>query len=155
MLGSVIVATDTYETLSAQSGITTILPTSALNGTMVVPQGIPLPALLFYMTFSAYGGPVNSVPAHHIGSETITLEVRALAEGTSDDPIVTVAEAALTALAGRITDRAYRGWMYQLCYTAMGEVPLTTLVEGDLIYRQLGATFSVDIMRGMQLPPED
>lgn len=147
MFASVAVSDYLYETLSAVTGITTVIPTTSMTGAMVVPQGVALPALLFHMTASQYGGVVNTLAAADVNSETIRVEVRVIGSGTSDSEIYPAAKAQFTALSGAIVSHSFDGATWNLAISAVGEIPLTTLVDGPNIYRQLGTIYSIDVFR--------
>lgn len=147
MFASVAVSNYLYATLGAISGVTSVIPVTRMTGAMVVPPGVALPALMFHMTASEYGGPLTTAANAHIESETIRLEVRAIDDGTSDRDIYPVAKAQLDALAGTTANHTFDGDDWSLSFIAVGEIPLTTLVDGANLYRQLGTIYQVDVFR--------
>lgn len=148
MFASVVTADYVYQTFVNTDDITDVIAVPSIGGTMVAPPGTTLPALLLYMTASEYGGVVDATPAADVNSETIRLEVRAINGGTSDAPVYPVAKAQFTALAGQTVSHTFDGDDYTLTFMAVGEVPLTTLVDGANLYRQLGTIYTVDVFRG-------
>ena len=147
MFGSAVVSDYVYDTLGAIGGITTVIPTTRMTGAMVVPPGTALPALMFHMVASEYGGPLTTAANAHIESETIRLEVRAIDKGVSIATIYPVAKAQLDALAGTTAQHDYDGQTWSLSFIAVGEIPLGTLVDGSNLYRQLGTIYQVDVFR--------
>lgn len=147
MFGSVVVADYIYKALGAITGITSVIPKPQMVGTMVVPQGVPLPAILFHMTYSEHGGPINTFASAHTNSETLRVEVRVLAESTSDSVIYPIAKAQFTRLAGVNETHTFDGATWNVSFIAVSEIPLTTLMDGSTIYRQLGTIYSVDVFR--------
>jgi len=147
MFASVAVADFIYERLGSIGPLVSLLPTSQMTGAMVVPQGTPLPAILFYLTYSEYGGPVTTYASAHTASERLRVEVKVIGEGTSDSAIYPIAKQVFDALAGVVVDHGFDSATWSLSFTTIGEIPLTTLVDGSTIYRQLGATFYVDVFR--------
>ena len=147
MFASVVVSDYVYDTLSALSAVTSVVPAARMTGAMVVPPGTALPALMFHMTASEYGGVMNTQAAAHLDSETIRLEVRAIDDGTSDAGIYPVALAQFNALSGVTATHTFDGGDYTLAFLPLGEIPLTTLVDGSNLYRQLGTIYQVDVFR--------
>ena len=147
MFASVAVADYLYDALGAISGITSVVPTTRMTGAMVVPQGVALPALMFHMVYSEYGGVVDSTPAQNVTSETLRFEVRIIDDGTSDSVIYPAAKAQFNALAGIQVTHTFDGASWFLAFSAVGEIPLTTLMDGANIYRQLGTIYTVDVFR--------
>jgi hypothetical protein len=147
MFASVVVSDYVYETLSALSEVTSVIPPTRMTGAMAVPEGTGLPALLFHMTASQYGGPVQATAAENVNSETIRLEVRAIDDGTSDSAIYPAAMAQFEALSGTHAEHTLDGDTYSLDFIAVGEIPITTLVDGANFYRQLGTIYQVDVFR--------
>ena len=147
MFGSVVVSDYVYETLAATSGVTNIIPATQFSGAMVAAQGMALPVAIFHMTYSEYGGVLDSTPAANVNSETVRLEVRFIDAGTSDSVIYPAAAASFAALAGVNVSHVFDGTTYTLTFAAIGEVPLGTLMDGAQIYRQLGTVYSVDVFR--------
>lgn len=147
MFASVAVSDYVYDTLSATPGVTNVIPNTQFSGAMVAAQGMALPAVLFHMTGSQYGGVMDSTPAANVNSETLRFEVRVIDDGTSDSTIYPVAKAAFAALSGVNAAHSFDGDTWTMTFTAVGEIPLTTLMDGSNLYRQLGVILSVDVFR--------
>ena len=45
-------------------------------------------------------------------------------------------------------DYDWEGEPYQITFRPLGEYPLTTVVDGGQLYRQLGTTYAVEVLRG-------
>lgn len=147
MFASVAVSDYVYDTLSAVPAITNVVPNTQFSGAMVAAQGMALPVVIFHMVASQYGGVIDSTPAANVNSETIRLEVRVIDDGTSDSTIYPVAKAAFGALCGVEASHSFDSATWSLTFSAVGEIPLTTLVDGTNIYRQLGTIYTVDVFR--------
>lgn len=147
MFASVAVSDYVYEVLSATPGVTNVVPNTQFSGAMVAAQGMALPVVIFHMTASQYGGVLDSTPAANVNSETIRFEVRVIDDGTSDSTIYPVAKAAFAALSGVNVSHSFDSATWNLTFTAVGEIPLTTLMDGANLYRQLGVILSVDVFR--------
>lgn len=132
-----------YQTLAATPGLTDVVGTRIVRG-VGYPAGITLPACLFFMEQSQYDSGLGA-HAEHIQGESMRYVVRIDDVGTSDSRIASAAEAQLTALAGLVTDHPDGT---QITFHAMGEVPLTSYVDGDTFYQRLGTIYSVDVTRG-------
>jgi hypothetical protein len=132
--GSEVVAEEVYAVLAATGAVTAVVGSRILN-LSVVPQDTDLPAALHYAEAGNYHGPVGQPSA----SEVVRYVIRFTCEGSSTDPIRAAAEAAFVAFDGHEATRAgtYLG------FSVTGEWPLTTVLEGGVLYRQLG--FFVDV----------
>lgn len=149
MFGSKIVSTIIYEHLNDITVVTAVVG-DRIVGLSAVPQGTTLPALLFYPEFSAYSGPLGnrSSGAGDIDFEQMRFVVRIICKGTSTGPIDAAADAQLDHFDGLNLDVTVNGTNYYLTFTAQGEVPLTSLLDGGTFYRQLGTIYGVEITRG-------
>mgnify|MGYP007115078142 CR=1 FL=1 len=143
MFASRIVNKIIYTKLAAATGVKNVVSTRIVRG-VGYPPGTILPACLFYMEQSTYDAG-QLAGAEHIDGERMRYVVRFDDVGTTDARIAPAAEAALTALAGLVTD-APTG--EQVTFHATGEVPLTSYVDGDTFYQRLGTIYSVDVTRG-------
>lgn len=132
-------------------------PLAVANGNLAGPvaapllsQGYQLPAVLMYPEFSSYDGPMMSRQiGGSISSEQLRMVVKAVCKGESTTPILDFCEAQIAFLDGFIVDaEAYRGSTYQVTFTANGEIPITTQIDGGEFYRQLGTVYDVHITRG-------
>ena len=101
----------------------------------LVPQDLPLPALLHYAEAVNYTGPTVT--------EYITSEIRYLfrfiCKGESTQPIAAAAEALRLHMNGNYGF----GNGFQFEWEATGEWPITTVAEGGDFYRMLGVYFRV------------
>lgn len=148
LFGSLVVKQVIYQVLSPDPEIGSVVGES-LSGTTLVPQGMPLPAILFAMEHSAYGGSIGSGLAEHIQSEQVRCHVRILCEGTSTASIEAAAVRQAELLLNDEGHHAtYNGAPYFLTFSANGEVVPDTLVEGPNLFSQLGTVYNVDIVRG-------
>lgn len=145
MFGSRVVNRVIYETLSTTSALTAIVPAERIVRGVGYPQGITLPAVLFYMEQSSYDAGGHTERAEHITSESMRFVVRLDDKGTSDTRIAEAAQAQLDALAGAIIDTADGA---QVTFQASGEVPITSYVDGEQFYQRLGTIYSVTVTRG-------
>lgn len=143
MFGSRIVNRVIYDTLTASPDLTAVVGDRIIRG-VGYPQGITLPALLFYMEQSSYDAG-QLAGAEHIDGEQMRFVVRVDDEGTSDTRIVAAATAQLTALAGLIVDTPEGE---QVTFQASGEVPLNSYVDGNTFYQRLGTIYTVTVTRG-------
>lgn len=144
MFASRLVSRLIYETLSATTAITDVVGTRIVRGT-AYPQGTQLPALRFYMEQSDYAGARNTYQYEHILGETMRFVVSVDDVGTSDSRIAPAAEAQLRALAGKSFDLDSGE---QVTFGAVGEIPITSYVEGERFYQRLGTVYSVTVTRG-------
>lgn len=106
----------------------------------IIPSQATTPAVLHYAESAVYGnGPVHGA----IDSETLRYVVRFACTGQSTDPILAAAEASIAALnaaSGSIG-------IYHLNSLAIGEWPLTTIVEENMMYRQLGTYYQLEVLK--------
>lgn len=137
VFGSQVVAEEVYTVLSA---LTEIPDAWKIINLMVVPEGTPLPAVLHYMENGDYTGPIGQA----VASERLRYVVRFTCQGQSVGPILTAAAAAFLTLDGHEAQRdgAFLG------FDVSGEWPLTTVLEGGTLYRQLGFYLQVDLTQG-------
>ena len=133
IFGSEVVAEEVYVVLDALTAIPII-------NLSVVPEATALPAALHYMESGTYEGAIGQTA----NSERIRYVVRFTCKGESSDPIRTAAEAAFTALDGYQAERS-GVWMG---FQVSGEWPLTTVLEGGVLYRQLGFFLDVHLTQG-------
>src|SRR5688500_12130138 len=110
-------------------------------GTTMVPQGQDLPALLTSAENSVYPDPSLYGP---IDVEVLRIVVRLICLGSSTEPILAAALAQQEVLHGLVVEQGGA----HITVMASGAVPLTTLQDGGVIYRQLGTTYSVEITSG-------
>lgn len=148
MFGSEIVSTVLYTELSA-------LPAAAsfagrIVGAPVLPQKIALPAVLFSPEFSAYSDPMGGGARQPGGItyEQLRFSVRVLCAGLSTDPVLALATAQLAHFDGAAFNTTVDSVSYQLTFMAQGEVPVTTIVDGANVYRQLGTVYTVELVTG-------
>lgn len=144
MFGTRIVNRLIYDTLAATAGVTAVVGTRIVRGT-AYPQETQLPALRFYPEQGAYDQLPGPVASAYLTAETLRYVVAVDDAGTSDTRIAPAAEAQLAALAGLIVDTDDG---HQVTFAALGEVPLTSYVDGDRIYQRLGTIYSVTVTRG-------
>ncbi len=149
MFGSKIVSTIMYEHLNGLTAVTAAVG-DRIVGVSAVPQGTTLPALLFFPEFSSYDSPIGNRQggAGEINFEQMRFVVRIICKGTSTGPIDAAADAQLDHFDGLNVDVTVNGTSYYVTFTAQGEVPLTSLLDGGTFYRQLGTTYGVEITRG-------
>lgn len=138
--GSETVAAEVYAVLSGLAAVTSVTPAGQIINLSVVPESIALPAVLHYMESGLYDGPIGQPQTF----EKMRYVVRFTCLGESTDPIKAAAEAAFIALDGHtaIRDGA------DLNFYATGEWPLTTVLEGGTLYRQLGFFLGVELTQG-------
>jgi hypothetical protein len=138
--GSELVAGIVVAELSGIEDVTDVVG-SRMFGTMMVPQGQGLPALLTYAENSVY-----PQPSLHAGIdvEVLRIVVRIICQGSSTEPILDAALAQQEALHGLVVEQDGS----HVTFMASGAVPLTTLQDGGVTYRQLGTTYSVEITSG-------
>ena len=137
--GSETVAEEVYAVLSGLAAVTDTVDDRIVN-LSVVPDKVALPAALHYPESGTYVGPIGQAASF----EKLRYVVRFTCEGESTDTIKAAAEAAFAALDGHEAQRdgAYLG------FEVSGEWPLTTVLEGGVLYRQLGFFLSVDLTQG-------
>ena len=135
--GSELVAGIILAELATINDVTDAVGTR-MHGTTFVPQGGTLPALLTYAENSVYPEPslFNS-----LDFEQLRVVVRLICQGTSTTPILDAALAQREALHGFVIEQDG----YHVTFVASGAVPLTTLQDGGVVYRQLGTVYSVEI----------
>lgn len=148
LFGTEIVARLLYRDLSAIPAVTAAVG-DRIHGLMVAPQSYAAPFLLYHPEQSAY--PSEAIDRHgaEISSETMRFAVRLICPGESTDPILAAATAQLDHfLAAGPIDYAWGDLPFQVTFIPLGEYPLTTLVDGADISRQLGTLYAVDCLRG-------
>jgi hypothetical protein len=143
MFASRIVNRLIYQTLSTTPGVTAVVGDRIVRG-VGYPAGTTLPACLFYMEQSEYDSG-QLARAEHIDGEHMRYVVRFDDVGMTDSRIAPAAEAALIELAG-LDYKSSDG--VQVLFSATGEVPLTSYVDGDTFYQRLGTIYRVDVTRG-------
>lgn len=149
MFGSKIVSAIIYDHLSAITEVTAAVG-DRIIGLNIVPQGATPPVSLYYPEFSAYSGPLGNRQggAGDINFEQMRFVIRLICKGMDTTPIDAAADAQLDHFDGLNVDVNVNGTMYYVTFTAQGEIPLTSLLDGGTFYRQLGTTYGVEITRG-------
>lgn len=139
MFGSLPAMAALYAILSADATIQAAVA-DRLFGMTVVPQDVPLPALLFYPVTAEYSGPLNGV----VDAEVLEFDVKLICAGASATPLADAAGAIMTALNGTsFTQDGVTG-----SFWAEREIPFLTLVEEGNVYTQLGVTFQAQLSAG-------
>lgn len=139
LFGSELVAEAVYGVLAGLPAVTAATGDRIVN--LSVAGDLALPAALHYMDNGDYGGPIGQAAT----SERVRYVVRLVCEGASTDPIRAAAEAAFAAFDGFEATPAPGAWLGS---QVVGEWPLTTVLEGGVLYRQLGFYLSVDLTQG-------
>lgn len=149
MFGSKIVSAIIYDHLSAITVVTAAVG-DRIIGLNIVPQGVAPPVSLYYPEFSSYDGALGNRQggAGDINFEQMRFVIRLICKGMDTTPIDAAADAQLDHFDGLSVDMNVNGTMYYVTFTAQGEVPLTSLLDGGTFYRQLGTTYGVEITRG-------
>lgn len=122
-----------------------------LYNSLTLPQGVALPAGLFYLEFAPYGtSSMGSGIAGMLTAETMRWVVRFLVQDSSDDAILAATEAQLKRLHNARFDVPASGGYpsYVVNFDAQAEYPLTSFVDGGDEYRQLGTVYTVDVTSG-------
>lgn len=111
------------------------------------PQDVTFPLCLHYMEAGDYSGVITS--GTDPTEETIRYVVRLICQGESDSPIRPAAKDALTTLANIDPgDTVTQGGdTFSLTFIPVGEWPLTTVIEGGVMYRQLGFFLAAHVFR--------
>ena len=143
MFASRIVNRVIFQTLAATPAVTAVVGQRIVRG-VGYPAGFELPACLYYMEQSTYDAG-QLAHAEHIDGEQMRYVVRVDDRGLSDSRIAAAAEAQLLAFAGLETT-ADTG--EQVTFSAIGELPLTSYVDGGQFFQRLGTIYSVDVTRG-------
>lgn len=138
--GSELVAEAVYTVLSGLPAVQSAVVDRIVN-LSVVPQGVALPALLHYMEAGTYDGAIGQAAT----VERLRYVVRVSCEGQSTDPIKAAAEAAFAELDGAQVDLPDS---VLLTFQVSGEWPLTTVLDGGVLYRQLGFYLDVELTQG-------
>lgn len=136
MFGSIYVGRFVSNLLLQEPVITNVVGDRIAN-IMVMPQGYTLPAILHYMESGSYDG----VTYGEITEQDIQYVVRIACEGESTVPILAAAEKIVETLNNSIG--SVDG--YYINGHAVGEWPITTLIENGIIYRQLGTYFNFHV----------
>lgn len=146
LFGTEVVSALLYRELSALPAVTAAVGTR-IHGLMVAPTTYRVPFLLFHPEQSSY--PTEPIGSGEISSETMRFAVRLICGGESTGPIRAAAIAQLDHFltAGPI-DYVWEDLPFQVTFTPLGEYPLTTLLDGADISRQLGTLYSVECLRG-------
>ncbi len=148
MFGTEIVSALLYRELSGIPAVTAAVG-SRIHGLMVAPTAYTAPFLLFHPEQSAY--PTEAIGRYdgEITSETMRFAVRLICAGEDTTPIRDAAIAQLDHfLSVGPIDFGWDGLPYQVTFTPLGEYPLTTLLDGGDISRQLGTLYSIECLRG-------
>lgn len=145
--GSLIAARLVAAELRADPTIQADLGGRIVHG-YVVPESVPLPALMFYTEAGDYQGePVDSEAGPE--AETLRLVVRVVVEGDSHTPIIAAATAQARALAGLTRDVTEDDEPYTVTFTLAGEALPTQVVEqSGQRFSQLGSIYTVEIYHG-------
>lgn len=109
------------------------------------PEGVRLPATLFYMEQSQWDTGGHTEAAEHLTAGQYRFVVRTDGEGDSDDAIAPEAQRLLEAVAGQIVDTADG---YQVTFSAQGETPVTSTWQGAQQYQRLGVIYGVYVTKG-------
>ena len=139
-----IVNRELYKALSATTALTNVVGTRIHRGHRF-PGGIDLPGCLFYMENSSYDTGLHNVQAEHITSGTYRYVVEVHGIGESDSTIAPAADGQFAKLAGTAINTTDG---YQITFTAMGEIPLTSSWDGEQPYQRLGTIYHVDVTQG-------
>lgn len=146
MFGTEIVGQFVDGRLRANGAVTAVVGNSIAN-LGALPGDKPLPGVLHYAEDAPYGGEIDA--GDDLAWQQIRYLVRFICEGESSEPIRAAAKAMLLDFrTSPIGTTAYDGETYGLTFVAVGEWPLTTVLEDGVFYRQLGTYFQVDVMRG-------
>lgn len=116
---------------------------SRIKNLTAVPQGLALPAALHYMETGMYSGGVGGDP----DSEEVRYVYRFICSGESNQPIKAAALAMFNALKAASGSVVIDGESWFVTFLSFGEWPLTSLIEGGTMYRQLGNYFTVEVMK--------
>lgn len=143
MFLSRVINRELYRLLSESPGVTSVVGNRIYRG-LQYPEGVALPACLFYMEFAKWDGAVQTLPAEHLDSGEYRFVVRFDGEGASDTVIAPAAQAQLEAIAGAIVDTDDG---YQVTFTATGETPVTSTFQGATQYQRLGTIYQVFISK--------
>jgi len=138
--GSETISEEIYAVLAALPAVTTVVPAARILNLSVVPASVSLPAVLHYMETGTYDGPIGYTQTH----ERMRYVVRLTCVGESTNPIRAAAEAAFVALDGLEATRDGANLGFQVS----GEWPLTTVLDGGVLYRQLGFYLDVHLTQG-------
>lgn len=139
-----IVNRELYKALSATPALTNVVGNRIYRGHRF-PSGTSFPACLYYMENSNYDTGLHNVQAEHITSGTYRFVVEVHGAGESDSVIAPAADGQFAKLAGT---EIYTDDGYQLTFTAMGEIPLTSSWDGEQPYQRLGTIYHVDVTQG-------
>lgn len=145
MFGSVAVSQLLFTELSGITAVTSAVSTRII-GLPVATQGTAFPVCLFSPEASSYGTP--GFATNRIDAEELRFSVKFMAKGTSLSPIWQAATAQLEHFDGNSFTHTFDDDTYQIVFDALGELPLTTLVDGADVYRQLGTIYRVHVTRG-------
>lgn len=141
---SVVVDREITRVLSMTPGVTNVVGGAIVQGAGF-PQGTTTPALRFAMESSAYDAGGHTERAEHITSATMRYVVEIHDTGTSKGRIIPAYMAQRAALAGLVLDTDDG---FQLTFTAQGEVPLTSYIDGAQVYQRLGDYYTVTVTHG-------
>lgn len=148
LFGTEIVSRLLYRDLSAIPAVTAAVG-DRIHGLMVAPVPYSEPFLLYHPEQSSYPTEAIDRFGGEISSELMRFAVRLICPGESTDPILAAATAQLAHfLAAGPIDDEWDSLPFQVTFTPLGEYPLTTLVDGGDISRQLGTLYAVECLRG-------
>lgn len=140
---SVVVDREIDRLLRATPGVTAVVGQSIVQGAGF-PQGTTIPALRFAMESSAYDAG-QLAGAEHLTAAQMRYVVEIHDAGTSKGQIIPAYMAQREALAGLVLDTDDG---FQLTFTAQGEVPLTSYLDGAQVYQRLGDYYTVTVTHG-------
>lgn len=145
MFGTRIVIKQTAVVLAGVTSLQTVTGGRVINDS-AVPQGVRLPAGLFYTENAPYETPPMG-RNRRLSGQRVRLIVRVIDDGKTFTEIEDAAEAQLAALDGKTFDVVYRGENYLLSFQAVEEFPLPLITVEGKSYRQLGTIYEVRISR--------
>lgn len=143
MFGSMFASKAIAGALAADPTIQAELGGRVVNGRRI-PGDVPLPALMFYLEEGLYGGPVDAEGT--LSVETCRYVVRVAVDGESHAPVLAAARAQLAALNGHKQTVTIDGATAHVEIYATAEYPVTSLVDEDVEYRQLGTIYTVEVI---------
>jgi hypothetical protein len=146
MFASIIVDQIIYQRLDDAPAVTDLVGGN-IYGLPRVPQTGDVPALLYYMESSRYGEFPVLPTSDDLNYETVRYVIKVACEGTSTVPIEEAAVEQQELFAGLTVGADYRGRHYELSFTILGEIPNTTVEDGEKIYRQLGNVYDIEVVR--------
>lgn len=145
MFGTIITIKQTATVLAGVTALQAVTGGRVVNDS-AVPQGVDLPAGLFYTENAPYTSPPIG-RNRRLSGQTVRLIVRVIDDGKTFRHIEDAAEAQLAALDGKSFDVVYRSENYQLTFAAVEEYPLPLITVEGKSYRQLGTIYEVRVTR--------